>query len=256
MPSGRSTDAGERRARRRREPDLACAGDLRGRGRTRPPSPPGPICARVSSWPCSEPTCAASTTIAIAAAAATDAIQPRASRRAAARRELVGRARRRAPPCGRLGVAARSRSPRAMRSHSSGGASIVRSRAAARATPRSRACSSTSRARVGVAREVRLDTRAVGGVERVERVRAEQRVELARRPGSTSDRSFAHPRLDQRGAQPQESRTDPALHRSFGLFEEHRDLAVRVPAEVRELDRLALAVGERRERARAPPRPR
>ena len=39
---------------------------------------------------------------------------------------------------------------------------------------------------------------------------------------------------------------DPALHRAFGLFEQDRDLAVRVPAEVRELDRLALAVGERR----------
>ena len=67
-------------------------------------------------------------------------------------------------------------------------------------------------ARGGVALEVRVDARALVGVERVERVRAEQRVELSGRAGSRGSRSFAHPRLDQRGPQPQQPRPDPALH--------------------------------------------
>ena len=51
-------------------------------------------------------------------------------------------------------------------------------------------------------------------------------------------------------AQAQQPGSDPALHGALGLLEEHRDLSVGVPTEVRELDRGAFAVGERR-RARS-----
>jgi hypothetical protein len=59
---------------------------------------------------------------------------------------------------------------------------------------------------------------------------------------------FRDPALDQGAWEPAQPRTDSALHRSLGLTQEHGDLAVRVAAEVSQLDRGALSLGQTRQR--------
>ena len=93
-----------------------------------------------------------------------------------------------------------------------------------------------------------LDQLALVGIDGVERVRAEEVVDLGSARNRTG-RSWLDPGFDERGAQPEHAGADPALDGAFGLLEQHRDLAVRVTAEVRELDRDALGLGQRRERA-------
>src|SRR5262245_36424650 len=66
--------------------------------------------------------------------------------------------------------------------------------------------------------------------------------------GSALGPWLRHSALDQRTPEPAQPRTDTALHRALGLAQQHGDLAVRVAAEVRELDRGAFPFREARQR--------
>ena len=58
-----------------------------------------------------------------------------------------------------------------------------------------------------------------------------------------------HSLFDQSRAEAEQPGADAALHGAFGLFQQQRDLAIRVPAEIRQLDGVSFAVRQRRERA-------
>ena len=168
------------------------------------------------------------------------------ARQVAARGELVG-------VRGELDARGRRRSrprsaPRARAARS------CRRPARARARPRSRAARRPRAGPRSLRGDVRVDPHSFVGVERVERVRAEQRVEL--RIVRRRQCSFVHPRIDERGPQPQEPGPDPALHRSLRELEQLRNLAIGVPAEVGELDRRRVRrrTGRRARAARSRPR--
>ena len=99
------------------------------------------------------------------------------------------------------------------------------------------------------------DGAALVGVDGVEGVGAEQRLELLGRMATSrrlASPAHASPTVSPTAASSPRSRFSPARIRLFtvpsGSLEQHGDLAVRVAAEVGELDRRPLAVGQGEQR--------